>query len=147
MTVTLQFDPIKYQETLRLAGNAWRNADGKADDFARNALAALVNDDLSPLALAITVYDEMKPTTAKGSLAEPKESERAAGGVSVSSLRSARGGEGARSCLDAIFYISDNRKAERTFGWQPRRHLRQIASDLHEWLLREGAAVRTALAR
>ena len=105
----LSFDPAKYQETLRLAGNAWRNADGKADDFGRSAVAALINDDFSPLALAISVYDEMKPTTARGALAEPKESDRAPGGVSVSSLRSARGGEGARSCMEAIFYVADNR--------------------------------------
>jgi CDP-paratose 2-epimerase len=48
---------------------------------------------------------------------------------------------------DVPLYISDNRKVERTFGWHPRRDVRQVASDLHQWLLTEGAAVSAALAR
>lgn len=104
----INFDAATYAADLRLAGNAWRNAEGKADNFARPALAALVTDALSPLALAITVYDEMKPQTAKGKAAEPKESEKAACGVSVSTLRSAKGGEGARSTLEAVFYVAEN---------------------------------------
>ena len=105
----ISFDAATYASDLRLAGNAWRNAEGKADNFARPALAALVTDAMSPLVLAVTVYDEMKPQTAKGKLAEPKESEKAPGGVSVSSLRSAKGGEGARSALEAVLYIFENR--------------------------------------
>lgn len=105
---TVAHDAVAFQSDLRLAGNAWRNADGKADTFARSALAALVSDAMSPMVIAVTVYDEMAPKTAKGKLAEPKESEKAAGGVSVSTLRSAKGGEGARSALEAIFYIADH---------------------------------------
>lgn len=105
---TVTFDAATYQNDLRLAGNAWRNADGKADTFARSTLAAMVTDSLSAMAVALTVYDEMEPKTAKGKPAEPKESEKAPGGVSVSTLRSAKGGEGARSALEAIFYIADH---------------------------------------
>lgn len=105
----LAFDPAVYQADLRSAGNAWRTAEGRADTFARSTLAALVTDSLSAMAVALTVYDEMSPKTAKGKLAEPKESDKAPGGVSVSTLRSAKGGEGARSALEAIFYVSDNR--------------------------------------
>lgn len=103
------FDAEAFANNQRLAGNAWRNAEGKADDFARSATAALVTTSLTPLALAISVYDEMQPKTAKGALAEPKESPNSVGGVSVSSLRSAKGGEGARSTLEALFYVYDNR--------------------------------------
>lgn len=109
MTTAITFNAETFANDQRLAGNAWRTAEGKADNFARSATAALVTSALSPLALAISVYDEMKPKTAKGTLAEPKESANSIGGVSVSSLRSAKGGEGARSCLEAILYVYDNR--------------------------------------
>lgn len=109
MTNSIVFNAETFANDQRLAGNAWRTAEGKADNFARSATAALVTSALSPLALAISVYDEMKPKTAKGTLAEPKESANSIGGVSVSSLRSAKGGEGARSCLEAILYVYDNR--------------------------------------
>ena len=105
----LTFDAATYANDKRLAGNAWRNADGKGDSFARSAMVALATSSLSPLAIAISVYDEMKPETAKGKLAEPKESEKAPCGVSVSSLRSAVGGEGAKKALETIFYIWEHR--------------------------------------
>lgn len=105
---TLAFDPATYATDLRLAGNAFRNADGKGDTFARSALTAIVTDAMGPLSIALSVYDEMAPLTAKGKLAEPKESDKAPGGVSVSTLRSAVGGNGARVTLEAVFYIADN---------------------------------------
>lgn len=106
------FNAETYAETLRLAGNAWRNAEGKGDNACRTMLAAIVNSALTPLAVALTVYEEMQPRNAKGKLAEPKESEKASGGVSVSSLRNAKGGEGARSALEAVFYVADNRSED-----------------------------------
>jgi hypothetical protein len=106
MTVAaINFDVAAYADTLRAFGNSMRTAEGKGDAFARNALAALVTGDMDTLTLAASVYDEMKPLNAKGKLAEPKETEK---GVSVSSLRSAKGGEGARSTLEAIFYVNAN---------------------------------------
>lgn len=106
---TVSFNAETYTNRLRLAGNAWRNAEGKGDDFARDGIAALVTDSLSPMALALSIYDEMEPKDAKGRKAEPKESEKAACGVSVSNLRNAKGGEAARSTLEAVFYIVENR--------------------------------------
>jgi CDP-paratose 2-epimerase len=48
---------------------------------------------------------------------------------------------------DVPLYITDNGKVQRTYGWQPRSDVQQIAADLHRWLLEEGAAISTALAR
>jgi hypothetical protein len=106
------FNPETFAADKRAFGNAMRNAEGKGDSFARVSLAALITNALAPLTLAISVYDEFEPKGANGKAASPKESEKAAGGVSVSSLRNARGGEGARSTLEAIFYVYDNRDAD-----------------------------------
>jgi hypothetical protein len=102
------FNAETFAADKRAFGNAMRNAEGKGDSFARVSLAALITEALSPLTLAVSVYDEFEPKGANGKPSEPKESEKAACGVSVSSLRSARGGEGARSTLEAIFYVFDN---------------------------------------
>lgn len=106
---TFTFNAETYAEQLRSFGNSCRTSEGRADNYARSAIAALITASLTPMALAITVYAEMEPKTAAGKPAEPKESEKSAMGVSVSSLRSAKGGEGARSALEAIFYVVENR--------------------------------------
>lgn len=106
---TITFVPETFADLQRKAGNGWRNAETQGDSFARSAIAALVTDSLSPLGLASSVYDEMEPKKANGNRAEPKENEKAPCGVSVSSLRSAKGGEGAKATLTAIFYIVENR--------------------------------------
>lgn len=103
------FNAETYADTLRSFGNSCRTMEGKADNYARTALAALVTESLSAMGLAASVYAEMEPKKADGKLAEPKESEKAPMGVSVSSLRSAKGGEGARSALEAILYVAENR--------------------------------------
>lgn len=106
------FNAETFADMQRKAGNAWRNAETNGDNFARNAIAALITDSLSPLGLAVSVYSEMEPKKANGNPCEPKESDKAPCGVSVSSLRSAKGGEGARKCLDAVFYIVENRDVD-----------------------------------
>lgn len=106
---TVTFNAETFADKQRLAGNAWRNAETNGDTFARSAMAALVTGALSPLGLAMSIYDEMEPKKANGDNAEPTEQPKAPCGVSVSSLRSAKGGEGARKCLDTIFYIVENR--------------------------------------
>lgn len=107
---TVTFVPDTFADVLRKGGNGWRNAETNGDNFARSAMAALVTTALSPLGLASAVYDEMEPKKANGNAAEPKENDKAPCGVSVSSLRSAKGGEGARKCLEAIFYVVENRE-------------------------------------
>lgn len=106
---TVTFNAETFADVQRKAGNAWRNAETNGDNFARNAIAALVTDSLSPLGLASSIYSEMEPKKANGNPCEPKESDKAPCGVSVSSLRSAKGGEGARKCLEAVFYVVENR--------------------------------------
>jgi hypothetical protein len=110
MNNAIVFNAEDYATRLREFGNSLRTTDGKSDRYSQTALAALITGSLTPLALAITVYSEMEPTKGNGKPAEPKESDKAAGGVSVSSLRTAKGGEGAKATLEAIFYILDNRE-------------------------------------
>ena len=59
--------------------------------------------------------------------------------LSIGSTRENRAG-------DIPVYVTDNTKIERRFGWQPRRDVRQVAGDLHRWLIDHAEALGGALA-
>jgi CDP-paratose 2-epimerase len=46
---------------------------------------------------------------------------------------------------DVPVYITDNTRITRRFGWQPRRTVRQIATDLHRWLVDHAPELGAAL--
>ena len=48
---------------------------------------------------------------------------------------------------DVPVYVTDNTKTEKHFGWRPRRDVRQVAADLHRWLVEQGAPLVAALQR
>jgi CDP-paratose 2-epimerase len=47
------------------------------------------------------------------------------------------GQEPATNPLDVPYYISDYRRATETFAWQPQKTVRDIVSDIHNWLSSE----------
>ena len=49
--------------------------------------------------------------------------------------------EPATSPVDIPYYVSDFAKAEKAFGWRPRKGVEQIVGDIHEWLGRERSRV------
>lgn len=109
--MTYQFDANEYADTVRLAGNAFRNADKNSSKWAQQSLAAIMLGKLSLHAVALKLYAEMKPLTAKGKPAAPKENDN--GTISVSSLRGAkgkecRGGDAARKAFDKLQFIVSN---------------------------------------
>ena len=101
------FDPNTYRETSRKAANAAKAGERSLNRWASESTAAIVNDKLTPFAIAQVIYDELKPQTAKGKPAEPKQKDD--GSVSVSSLRNADGGEIFRKAFDDVQYIIANR--------------------------------------
>lgn len=106
-----QFDANTYADTVRLAGNAFRNADKNSSKWAQQSLAAIMLGKLSIHAVAVALYAEMAPLTAKGKPAAPKENDN--GTISVSSLRGGgdnicRGGDAARKAFDKLQYIVSN---------------------------------------
>jgi CDP-paratose 2-epimerase len=46
---------------------------------------------------------------------------------------------------DVPVYVTDNTKIGGRFGWQPRRGVRQIATDLHRWLSEHASALGTVI--
>ena len=101
---SIQFDAADFADKTRLFCNASSNAEGKGNDYARPAIAALMLGTMSELTLAVSLYDEFKPLTAKGKLAEPSENSK--GVVSVSSIRNAKGGINARSVFDSVTFVA-----------------------------------------
>jgi CDP-paratose 2-epimerase len=50
-----------------------------------------------------------------------------------------------RRAGDVPVYVTDNTKVEGRFGWRPRRDVRQVAADLHGWLMDQAPALSAAL--
>ena len=44
---------------------------------------------------------------------------------------------------DIPYYITDNAKVSETFGWAPEKTARDIACDVHAWLVANHEQVRT----
>ncbi len=110
--MSIKFNAATYADTVRLAGNAFRNADGKSSTWAQESLAAIMLGNLSLLSVAQTLYSEMNPLTAKGKPAAPKEKD--SGTISVSSLRGGgdnicKGGDAARKAFDKLQYVVENK--------------------------------------
>lgn len=46
------------------------------------------------------------------------------------------------SSVDVPLYVTDYRKAGRTFGWEPKRNVKVIVSEIHDWLRSDDARLR-----
>lgn len=89
-----------WAKSLKGAATTVENADNL---FGRSALVALLSGSITPANMALAAYAAFKPVNAKGKAVAPKlQGTRV---ESVSSLRTAKGGDAARKALDALFSI------------------------------------------
>jgi CDP-paratose 2-epimerase len=51
----------------------------------------------------------------------------------------------ATSPVDLRIYVTDARKAQRDFGWRPRRGAEQVVRDIHQWIAEHRGALETVL--
>jgi hypothetical protein len=105
----LTFDRAAYAIELSAFRSATVASDGKADKVGATAMAALLLNELSPLALCITFYDAFAPTNAAGKAVEPKEADN--GTIAVRNLEQphVRGSGGARKLLEGLLYCHAQR--------------------------------------
>ena len=45
--------------------------------------------------------------------------------------------------VDIPLYVSDSRKAERSFGWRPTKSVETIVEDIHRWIQDGGDQLRS----
>lgn len=107
-------EPVGYESALNDAAAIWGNNRGEATEWARSALTALMQGSMSPSELACSVYEIVKPLDAWGRRTSPKMRH---GKMSVRNLENHAkpvvGAAAARSCLEAVLLIYENRELVR----------------------------------